>query len=72
MTVKILNPDGTEALMSRCPPGRPEAPPGYLWRNPDPDCCDPFCGGSCWIVHRPSTVSAEQFARDMAVWNRDR
>ena len=66
--MKILNLDGTPATVSRHPPGHPEAPPGYMWRSPDPDCHDPDCGGSCWAIHRPVTIPAEQFEQDMARW----
>lgn len=65
---KVLNLDGTQARTSRQPPGYPEAPPGYEYRNPDPACPDMNCSGGCWAIRKPESVSDEQFARDMTLW----
>jgi hypothetical protein len=78
---EIRNHDGTPALTSRQPPGYPPAPPGYVWRSPDPVCRDKNCPGAgiCWALHvpasgaralenDPATLAARQFASDVSRW----
>lgn len=70
--IKVLNPDGTEALTSLHPEGYPEAPPGYFYISPSQHCQDFNCSGNCWEIYQPKSISNEQFVEDMQKWRINR